>query len=144
MAAYTPLLAPGLKGSDLLQCAADSLLRDFTISSFAFTDFTVFPQTLASPIDLAWLTVAATGDWQWLAKRRSELKEWSSRLVPREWQQTVLVYADSSGNPGEGRGAMWLDSVRSGHLESYVTAFCARTALRASELLDRIREPARG
>lgn len=140
MAAYTPELAAGLKGTDLLRCAADALLRNFTISSFAFTDFTVFPQTLASPIDLAWLTVASTGDWQWAARRRLELKEWGQRLLSREYQQTGLVYADASGNPGEGRGAMWLDSVRSGHLESYVAAFCARAALRLFELLERIGE----
>jgi hypothetical protein len=140
MAAYTPELAPGLKATDLLRCAADSVLRDLTISSFAFTDFTIFPQCLASAIDLAWLTVAATGDWEWAARRRIELKEWSERLLSREYQQTGLVYADASGVPGEGRAAMWLDSIRSGHLESYVTAFCARAALRLSELLERIGE----
>jgi hypothetical protein len=140
LAAYTPDLAPGLKATDLLRCAADSVLRDFTISSFAFTDFTIFPQTLASPIDLAWLTVAATGDWEWAATRRDELKEWGERLLSREYQQTGLVYADASGVPGEGRAAMWLDSIRSGHLESYVTAFCARAALRLAELLERVGE----
>jgi hypothetical protein len=140
MAAYTPDLAPGLKGSDLLRCAADAILRDLTVSAFAFTDFRVFPQTLASPIDLAWLTVAATGDWHWVASRRAELKEWGDRLLSREYEQTGLVFADASGNPGEGRGTMWLDSIRSGHLESYVTAFCARASLRLSELLDRIGE----
>ena len=38
----------------------------------------------------------------------------------REYRRTGLVYADASGNPGEGRGTMWMDSVRSGNLESYV------------------------
>jgi hypothetical protein len=140
MAAYTPDLAPGLKCTDLLRCAADSLLRDFTVSAFAFTDYTIFPQTLASPVDLSWLTVAATGDWAWAERHRFELKEWAQRLLSREYRGTGLVYADASGNPGEGRGTMWMDSVRSGNLESYVTAFCARAALRNSELLNRIGE----
>ncbi|MHB1357572.1 MAG: glucosidase family protein, partial [Anaerolineae bacterium] len=143
IAAYTPDLAPGLPATAILRCVADSQLLNQGKSSYS--DYDHFPEAASAPLDLAWLTVASTGDWAWAERRCAEIAHWSEILLSMEYQETGLVASKYSGRATDSEDFMscsWWDSIRSGHIESHVDAYCYRTALRSSELLARLGQTA--
>jgi|GEM_PF-1766780 len=138
IAAYTPDLAPGLPATDILRCATDSLL--YLPGQGGYSDYREFPMAASAPLDCAWLTVAATGDWEWAAQRRDVLAHWAGALLSMEYGQTGLAASRHTGRPDVSGyfSSSWWDSFRSGHLESFNNAMIYRAAGRAEELLARL------
>ncbi|HOS65635.1 MAG TPA: hypothetical protein PK251_12890 [Candidatus Latescibacteria bacterium] len=139
IAAYNPMLADGLDPRQFIRFAAEQLLRD-TAGAADYSNWRHYPGAAGAPIDCAWLYVASTGDWEWAERWREGLRFFADALLQLEHRGTGLVASDYSGIP-EGPGYMscsWCDSIRSGHLESYVNAHAYRSLLRAADLLERI------
>ncbi len=138
IAAYTPMLADGLDPRQFIRFAAEQYLRD-TDGSSGFSNWKRFPMAASSPIDCAWLYVASSGDWEWARRWREPLRFFTHALLEMEHESSGLAASRSSGVPEEGSmTASWADSIRSGHLESYVNAHVYRSLGRAAELLERL------
>lgn len=145
VAAYTPMLAEGLDPRQFIRVAAEQILCDVGVVS-SFSDWRKYPTSAVSPIECAWLYVAASGDWAWAAAWRDEIGAFTDALMSREWKGTGLVAAAGSGCPGDADPYMnsaWCDSIRSGHLESYNNALAYRALQRAAELLEPLGDAAR-
>jgi hypothetical protein len=139
IAAYTPMLADGLDPRQFIRFAAEQLLRD-TQGAADYSNWRHYPGAAGAPIDCAWLYVASSGDWDWASRWRQGLRFYAQALLQLEHEGSGLVVSDYSGIP-EDPGYMscsWCDSIRSGHLESYVNAHAYRSLLRAADLLERI------
>jgi len=142
IAAYTPVLADGLDPRDFIRIAADQMFRDRNAS--VYSNWRHFPMAATSPIDCAWLYVASTGDWDWAKSSEAAIVAHAEALGSLEHAGTGLVASTQSGIPEEAEACggnmqcQWADSVRSGHLESYVNAHAFRSLGRAAELLDRL------
>jgi len=139
IAAYSPLLADSLDPRQLLRFASEQLLRD-RHSAAAYSNWRHCAMAASAPIDCAWLYLASSSDWPWGAQWQSALVHYCECLLALEVDDTGLVSSVYSGIP-EQEGYMscsWCDSLRSGHLESYVNAHVYRALLRASEMLDRL------
>jgi hypothetical protein len=142
IAAYSPMLADGLDPRQFIRVAAEQLLRD-TSSAADYSNWAHYPSVPAAIIDCAWLYVASSGDWAWAERWHDAIRYYASALQQREYLDTGLVVSDYSGIPEEEGGYMaacWCDSIRSGHLESYVNAHVYRGLGRAAELLERLHE----
>lgn len=147
IAAYTPLLAPGLDARQFIRFAAEQLLRDVSGAS-CYSNWRHFPTAATSPVDCAWLYVAAAGDWNWMRQWRGGLQAFTDILLGLEAGQTGLVAGEFSGRPGDAPKSevtcsTWCDSIRTGHFDSYNNAHAFRALLRAAELLERIEDPQR-
>jgi len=139
IAAYSPLLAPGLDPRQLLRFATEQLLRDQD-SAAAYSDWRHFPTAASAPIDCAWLYLASSGDWRWGERFGDAIVCFCQRLLAQELGDSGLIYSVYSGIPEEPgyMSCSWCDSIRSGHLESYVNAHAYRTLERAGGMLDRL------
>jgi hypothetical protein len=131
-------LAPGLAATDLLRSATDTILLD--PGKGTYSDYDRWPMALTAPLDCAWLYVAATGDWDWAHKRKSDLAARAQLLLSKEFEDTGLVASVCSGLSADPRSlsSSWFDSVRSGHLESFNSAHGCRATVRSAELLARL------
>lgn len=141
MAAYTPELAPGLSPRELIRVSAEQLL--FETEGNVYSNHREFPTSVTSVIDCVWLYVASTGNWDWARRMKDYLLLKVKQLDELEDPQTGLVACSFSGVPSDPAPVMtasWSDSVRSGHLESYVNAHAYRSYNRAAELLERLEE----
>ena len=144
IAAYTPLLAEGLDARQFIRVATEQMARDQ--NSSVYSNWRHFPMAATSPLDCAWLYVASTGDWEWARRWREAIRSYAQTLKLLEHGDTGLIASAQSGIPEEaealgGAGHMqcqWADSVRSGHLESYVNAHAFRSLHRAADLLERL------
>jgi hypothetical protein len=143
IAAYTPPLADGLDPRQFVRFAAEQLLRD-TAGACVYSDWHKSAQAAGAPLDCAWLYVASAGDWEWARRWRDGIRFYAQALLESEWKNTGLVASSFSGVPEEDgyMGAAWCDSIRSGHLESYVNAATYRSLGRAADLLGRLDEGA--
>lgn len=141
MAAYTPELAPGLSPLDLLRFCAEQFL--YEMDGNVYSNHREFPNAVTSVIDCVWLYIAATGDWEWAERVKDDLLAKVNLLGELEDADTGLVASTHSGVPSEPvmMTASWSDSVRSGHLESYVNAHAYRAYIRAAEILSRLGQP---
>lgn len=140
IAAYTPMLADGLDPRQFIRFAAEQYLRD-TASGAAYSNWKHFPMAASSPIDCVWLYVAASGDWEWARRWREPIQHYTRAMFQLEHENRGLVASDYSGIPEEPVSIMtacWCDSIRSGHLESYVNAHVYRGLGRAADLLERL------
>ncbi|MDA0322990.1 MAG: hypothetical protein O2923_09790 [Verrucomicrobia bacterium] len=147
IAAYTPLLAPGLDARQFIRFAAEQLLRDAGGAS-DYSNSRHFPTAATSPVDCAWLYVAAAGDWDWMRQWRGGLQAFTDNLLGLEAGQTGLVAGDFSGRPGDAseselKCSTWCDSIRTGHFDSYNNAHAFRALRRAAELLERLEDAPR-
>jgi hypothetical protein len=144
IAAYTPMLADGLDPRQFIRVAAEQMFRDH--NSSVYSNWRHFPMAASSLLDCAWLYVASTGDWEWARRWGDTIGSYAAALGMLEHEGTGLIASDQSGIPEEaealGSGGnmqcQWADSVRSGHLESYVNAHAFRSLNRAAELMDRL------
>jgi hypothetical protein len=144
IAAYTPLLAPVLDPRGFIRVATEQILRDHRSS--VYSNWRHFPMAATSPIDCAWLYVASSGDWEWARRWRDSIAGLVEAIGSLEHTGTGLVAAEPSGIPEEAEAmgslgnmqCQWADSLRSGHLESYVNAHAFRSLGRAAELLERL------
>jgi len=142
IAAYTPPLADGLDPKAFIRIAAEQMFRDR--SSSVYSNWSLFPMAATSPLDCAWLYVASTGDWDWARRWEGAIAAHVEALHGLEHAGTGLIAASPSGIPEEAEAVggnmqcQWADSVRSGHLESYVNAHAFRSLNRAAELLERL------
>ena len=143
MAVFTPELAPGLSALDLLRFAAEQLLSERR--GAVYSDFAKFPNALSSTLDCAWLYVAASGDWEWASRVVGRIESTVDDLLSLEHEETGLIRSSYSGIPGSEpfMTASWADSIKSGHLESYVNALSYRSCRRTAELLGRLGKPER-
>lgn len=138
-AAYTPELAPGLAATDLLRFATDSYLSEY--GPYGYADYQWLPWAASSPLECAWLTVASTGDWDWAEKHREAIAYRARVLLSLELEKTgMIISRKQKGIPGQQGTAAWFDSIRTGHLEALSVAHGYRSAIRASELLERLNE----
>lgn len=138
IAAYTPPIADGLHPRDFIKFASEQLLRDAYPN--LYSNWHHYPTAACAPIDCAWLYVASSGDWDWAEQHRKAIFYYADVLLSLEHNGTGLVTSDFSGIPEE-KGYMscsWCDSIRSGHLESYVNAHVFRGLLRLADLVERI------
>ncbi len=139
IAAYTPMLADGLDPRQFIRFAAEQYLRDMA-GSAEYSNWKHWPMVASGLIDCAWLYVAASGDWEWARRWREPIRFYTKALRQIEYQGSGLVASDYSGvpeDPGH-MAACWCDSIRSGHLESYVNAHVFRGLGRAADLLERL------
>jgi hypothetical protein len=147
IAAYTPLLAPGLDPRQFIRFSAEQLLRDVN-SAAVYSNWRHFPTAAMAPVDCAWLYVAASGEWDWARRWRSSLQAFADILLGLEVGQTGLVASRFSGRPEDTgdmgfQGCAWCDSIRTGHLDSYNNAHAFRALQRAADLLGRIGDTGR-
>lgn len=143
IAAYSPLLARDLDPRQLLRFATEQLLRDKS-SSAAYSNWRHCAMAASAPIDCAWLYLASSGDWSWGESWQSALIHYCKCLLALEFDGSGLVSSVYSGVP-EQDGYMscsWCDSLRSGHLESYVNSHVYRALLRAGDMLERLDQKA--
>ena len=139
IAAYTPMLADGLDPRQFIRFAAEQYLRD-TDGNAIYSNWKHFPNVSSGLIDCAWLYVASSGDWEWARRWREPLRFFTRALLGTEHEGGGLAASDHSGVPEEPvyMTAGWCDSLRSGHLESYVNAHVYRGLGRAADLLERL------
>ncbi len=139
IAAYTPMLAEGLDPRQFIRFAAEQYLRDMD-SSAVYSNWRHYPAAASGLIDCAWLYVAASGDWDWARRWREPIRHYTRALFQLEHENRGLVASDYSGIPEEPgiMCACWCDSIRSGHLESYINAHAYRGLGRAADLLERL------
>lgn len=140
LAAYTPELAPGLSPRELIRFGAEQLL--FEKDGNVYSNHKEFPNAVTSLIDCVWLYVASTGDWAWAGQVKEAFIRKANRLLELEHPASGLVASAFSGvptDPGQ-MSCSWPDSLRSGHLESYVNAHAFRSLRRAAEITARLGE----
>lgn len=147
IAAYTPVLAPGLDPRQFIRFAAEQLLRDVD-SAATYSDWHHFPTAAMAPTDCAWLYVAASGDWPWARRWRGGLQAFADILLGMEEGDTGLVASGFTGRPEDTadmgfQACTWCDSIRTGHLDSYNNAHAFRALRRSADLLERLDDPAR-
>ena len=142
IAAYTPMLADGLDPRQFIRIAAEQLLHDRN-SGAEYSNWRHWPTAATAPVDCAWLYVAASGDWDWARRWCEPIRYYAEALLQLEHAESGLVASDFSGIPEDPgfMAACWCDSIRSGHLESYVNAHAFRGLQRAAELLQRLDQP---
>lgn len=130
---WTPEIAPGISVARLARESADWWMDQRTSADGVVTgywNYKTFLDANTGPILTAWDYVEATGDNDWLERRRERLEFIADYLARRDVDGDGLVEALQSGNPNTlfqpARGCSWWDAVNSGHKDGYTNALIYR------------------